>query len=125
MDPPLAAMMSAATPETCGAAMLVPAAQPTCDPPVAGVLKALKAMSKTQQNCTTTPVGKRGTAQTSLPGRMKSPPGAAKLITLAPKFEYDARLSRLVFGLMAQPTGPVAEMARTCGSIAGKSTVSA
>ena len=73
-------MIRAATPDTAGAAMLVPAAQQYVlllapDPRHGAITR-----SKTQQKLTIEPLGLRGSAQMALPGSTKSPPPAAKSV---------------------------------------------
>src|SRR5258705_13614034 len=74
-------MMSAATPETAGAAILVPAARQSRSLVATGPRQGAKTRSNAQQKETRNPVpgGVRGMPQKGLPGSTKSPPPAAKL----------------------------------------------
>src|SRR5262245_23066393 len=75
--------ISAATPETCGAAIDVPAAKKYVDVPAPGLMTK----SNTKHGRVIEPLGRSGSVQLSLPGYDASPPGAATLITDCPMLE--------------------------------------
>src|SRR5512144_2457158 len=86
------------------------------------MLAGLITRSNTQQKLTSAPAGMRGTLQTALPGRTKSPPGAAKPIADWPKLVYDAGREKSVAPLgnpTAKPSGPVAATEITLADWAG------
>src|SRR6266550_823086 len=111
-------MINAATPDTAGVAMLVPAAQ-AYDPVWAPEPRCgARTRSKTTHGTVMKPVGITGMVQEAPPGSTKSPPGPAHVTADGPKFVYDAGRSTLLTPI-AHPIGPVAETAITCGDIAG------
>jgi hypothetical protein len=122
---PLLPTTKAATPDTAGADMLVPATQQTFRVVVPRQL--LTTMSKTQQGCVTVvevegaAAGLMASVQFGLSGlgdnSAKSPPGPERSIIEFPKFEYEARRSNSwlveIGGVSAKPTGDKAETATT------------